>query len=370
VTDASGRKRLVRLAQLALVPLVVVGVFVGILPRIADLDQVWSIIASMGWLQVAVLVLVALWNLVTYWPVVVAATPGLSLLQAAVVVQSSTTVAMTVPGGGALAVGVSYRMYTSWGFARGQVATTALVTGIWNIGIKLLLPVAALGLLVLGGDDEPGLVSAAITGAVALVVAAVLLGLALWRAEAARSVGEGTARVVSGVRRLAGKPPVGGWGEAAVRFRSQLLGIIRSRWPYLTIAELSSQLAVFLVFLAAVRFAGSGAHEVGWDEILAVFAFVRLASAIPVLPGNVGLAELGYIGGLVVAGADKPEAVAAVLVFRVLTFYAQIPIGGLTYLVWKRNREWRKPRSGSGAEEPGHPEGLAQDSLTPTATRN
>ena len=58
--------------------------------------------------------------------------------------------------------------------------------------------------------------------------------------------------------------------------------------------------------------------------------------------GNVGLAELGYVAGLVVAGGDQPEVVAAVLVFRFLTYYAQIPIGGITYLVWRRNRTWRK----------------------------
>ena len=34
--------------------------------------------------------------------------------------------AMTVPAGGAVAVGVSYAMYSSWGFGASQVALSAL----------------------------------------------------------------------------------------------------------------------------------------------------------------------------------------------------------------------------------------------------
>jgi len=96
--------------RLLLFPAVVAAVFVGVLPRIADLDQVWAAIGSLTSAQYLVLALLAAWNLLTYWPMLVAAMPGLTLAQAAVVCQSSTTVAMTVPGGGALAVGVSYAM--------------------------------------------------------------------------------------------------------------------------------------------------------------------------------------------------------------------------------------------------------------------
>ena len=52
--------------------------------------------------------------------------------------------------------------------------------------------------------------------------------------------------------------------------------------------------------------------------------------------------ELGYIGGLVAAGGDKPSVVAAVLLFRTLTFGIQIPLGGFTYLIWRGNKRWRR----------------------------
>jgi hypothetical protein len=38
----------------------------------------------------------------------------------------------------------------------------------------------------------------------------------------------------------------------------------------------------------------------------------------------------------------RDQAVAAALLFRLLTYVLQIPLGG-TYLIWQRNKSWRKP---------------------------
>ncbi|MGH9277885.1 MAG: hypothetical protein ACRD12_07235 [Acidimicrobiales bacterium] len=47
--------------------------------------------------------------------------------------------------------------------------------------------------------------------------------------------------------------------------------------------------------------------------MLAVFAFARLVTAIPLTPGGVGVMELALIGGLVTAGGERAAVVAAVL---------------------------------------------------------
>src|SRR6185503_4514423 len=138
------RRRLRRLIQAGIAVVVVGAAFLGVLPRIADLDRVWAIMRSLSFTELAILIGLAAWNVVTYWPMLVAAMPGLTLGQAAVVCQSSTSVAMTMPGGGAIAVGVSYAMYTSWGFSPASVALTTLLTGVVNLSFKLLLPVVAL----------------------------------------------------------------------------------------------------------------------------------------------------------------------------------------------------------------------------------
>ena len=50
--------------------------------------------------------------------------------------------------------------------------------------------------------------------------------------------------------------------------------------------------------------------EAGWVEVLAVFAFVRVATSVPLTPGGLGIVELGLIAGLTAAGGDRPEVVA------------------------------------------------------------
>ncbi|MFL5799396.1 MAG: YbhN family protein [Actinomycetota bacterium] len=336
----SFRARAFRVVRVALFPAIVALVFVGILPRIADLDQVWRVITGMSSTEIAVLVVLALWNLVTYWPMLVAAMPGLSLGRAAVVCQTSTTVAMTVPAGGAIAVGVSYRMYTSWGFTTGQVALSAMVTFVANMSFKLLLPAVSLAALAATGGTTADELPGAVAGVAVFLAAFAVLALALRSERFARGIGALAGRVAAPYLRLVGRPPAPAWGQSAARFRGRIVGLFRSRGAMLAAAELVSQLSVFLVLLAAVRFTGTPERVVTWAEVLAVFAFVRLATAMPIVPGNVGIAELGYIGGLVLAGGSRPQVVAAVLVFRFLTYFAQIPVGGLTYLVWRRRRRW------------------------------
>ena len=115
-TEASASKTK-RAIQSIISLVIVVGIFVGVMPQIADYTDVWAIIRSLTWLESVTLIAVAFWNLATYWFVLVAALPGLRLRETAVVNQSSTAVSNTLPGGGAIGVGVTLAMLTSWGFS-------------------------------------------------------------------------------------------------------------------------------------------------------------------------------------------------------------------------------------------------------------
>ena len=318
---------------------VMVGVlYWGVLPHVADLDAVWDVIRSLSTRSIVALAALGLWNLITYWPMLVAAMPGLSFAQAAVVGESSTAVAMTIPAGGVVAVGLSYSMYASWGFSAAAVAGSALVTFLANMYFKLLLPGCALVLLALFGKPTTGLVVAGFAGAVIAVGVAVLVAAIVRHERPARRLGAAAESVVSFARGLAGRDPVTMWGERAARFREEIFELLRDRWQQLFTAELVSQLSLFAVLLATLRLLHVSASEVSGAQVFAVFTFVRLGSSFPIVPGNVGLAELGYIGGLTLAGGDRAEVVAAVLLFRFLTYFVQIPIGGATYLAWRRGR--------------------------------
>jgi uncharacterized membrane protein YbhN (UPF0104 family) len=350
--DRPPRKLGWRIAQIAFSIAITVGIFVYAIPKLADYSAAWHAVTRMSALKLGVLVGAMVFNLITYWWQNMSSMIGLGFFQAAVNNQTTTSVADTVPGGGYLAVGVGYGMYHSWGFSNSAIALSALVTGIWNILMKLGLPVIALALLAVTGYANASLVVASLIGLAILIGAVVLLALVLWKKELARTIGTGLGRVASAVRTLLRKPPVHDWGEAAVKFRHETIDLVARRWPQLTITTIVSHLALYLVLLLSLRFVGVSEQEVSWAQVLGVFAFGRLLTALPITPGGLGLVELSYIGGLILAGrgqTDVPSDVfhaqvaGAVLLFRALTYGVQIPLGGLAYLIYRAKSSWRHP---------------------------
>ena len=351
--DRPRRKRVIRVIQASLSALVLVAIFGLILPQIASYADVWATIRALTWIEMLSLIAATVFNLFTYWWQMQAAMPGLTLGQAAVSNQTSTTVSNLVPGAGVVATGLMYGMFHSWGFTGSEVALLASTTGIWNTFLKLGLPIIAVALLAIVGRATNTLLAPALIGLVFLAGSVVLFAMMLWKKSFARTIGARLGKIWSSIRGLFNKPPAETWGEAAVRFRKQTIGLVVARWPALTITTIASHLALWFVLVLSLRHVGVSAQEVSTIQVLAVFAFVRLISAIPITPGGVGVVELGLIGGLYAAGrahADVPldefkvQVTAAALLFRTLTFGVQIPLGGFTYLIWQRKKSWRKPQ--------------------------
>jgi putative heme transporter len=349
--DKTAKKRLIRIAQIVISLVLVVGIFAFAIPKIANYGDVWRAVTAMTPIEIGSLVLVSALNIITYWPVMAASMPGLTIGQAAVNNQSTTSIANTMPGGGWIATALAYTMYRSWGFTNAEIGLSTIVTGVWNTFIKLGMPIIALGALAATGRMNASLIIPTAIGILVLLVAVGLFAGMLWKKSMARAIGGGLGKVASLIRKPFHKAPVH-WGDAAARFRKQTIGLIAKRWPALTVSALVSHFALYLVLLLALRHVGVSEAEISWAQVLGVFAFVRLISAFPITPGGIGLVELGYIGGLYVAGrthADVPldvfkaQVAAAVLVFRTLTFVLQIPLGALTYLIWQRKKSWRKP---------------------------
>jgi uncharacterized membrane protein YbhN (UPF0104 family) len=351
-----GHSRTRQIVQIVLSVVVVVAIFAFAIPKIADYASVWRAVTSMTWLELTTLVLATVFNLLTYWWQNMASLPGLGLWQAAVNNQTTTSIADTIPGGGYLAVPIGYAMYRSWGFSSSAIALSVATTGIWNIFLKLALPLVALGLLALNGEASGAIVTASLIGVVVLVIAVGLFALMLWREELARRIGSAAGRPVNAVRRLLHKERVE-VGDAAVGFRGQIIELVRDRWLALTATTILSHLALWFILLLALRHVGVSESEISTVQVLGVFAFGRLISALPITPGGVGVVELTYIGGLVLAGrahADVPpdvfraQVAAAVLVFRTLTYGIQIPLGGFTYLIWRSKKSWGRSASDEG----------------------
>ena len=102
---------------------------------------------------------------------------------------------------------------------------------------------------------------------------------------------------------------------------------------------LLGSLATEVLFAAAL---GLFAHGFGYDislaELLVINIGVSLLGSLVPVPGNIGVAEFGLTVGLVAAGMTEETAFAAVLLYRIATFYLP-PLWGFVALGWlQRNR--------------------------------
>ncbi|MGD9701022.1 MAG: YbhN family protein [Acidimicrobiia bacterium] len=333
-----------RWLQGALSLAVVALIFGFLFPQVADYGEAWRTIRAMTWLEGATLGLVAAWNLISYWPLLTAAQPGLRVREAAVASLASTAISNTLPGGAALGVGTTLTMQRSWGIPVADTALAAVVGGIWNNFVKLGLPIVALTLLAVTGEAGVGLAAAATIGLAVLVGAIIVFAVLLRSADTAARVGASAGAVVSAGRRVLRRGPVTGWDERARRFRQDIVGLLTRRWLRITVTTVVSHVSLYLVLLIALRHVGVSGEEVSSVRVLAAFAFVRLLSAVPLTPGGLGVVELGLTAALGSGLPDgtKNQVAAAVLLYRGLTWFAPIPLGIGCWVFWRANTSWRR----------------------------
>jgi putative heme transporter len=315
---------------------VVAATFAFVLPRIADYGHVWGVVKGLSWKQVLVLLLATLVNLATFAPPWMAALPGLGFRKAFVVTQASTASTYVAPGGAAVGLALSYGMLRGWGLPAHSVALAAALTGIWNQFALLGFPVIGLALLTLQKEQNAALQTVAVIGLAVFVVTAAGFAVALSTPRLGRLVGNTATRLVNWGLRILRQGPVGWTGDSFVRFRDEVVDLLRRRWHVLTLATLAGQLAVFVVLLVSLRVLGVSANEVSFVEAFAAWSLVRLLGSLPITPGGLGVVEVGLTGALVGFGGDNAEVVAAVLLYRFLTIVPTLVLGLLAGATWRR----------------------------------
>jgi uncharacterized membrane protein YbhN (UPF0104 family) len=330
-------------AVMTVVAIVVVWiVFAYVIPRFANYNNVFQVLGELKVTQLILLVAVALANLVSAWSMYQVSLPGLGFWQAAQLMLSQNLISNTMPLGAPLSLGLGYQVINSYGFGAKDFSIMLGVSGIWNSFAKLALPVVAVVLMVFAGHTTGAFVTMALIGVGILAAAVTLLVLIFWKRALAKRLGDLAGRAASRVLRPFHKGPVTTWGDALVGFRDRSVSIARRRWIALSLVAIAYQLTTYWVFLLSIRFSGITASQVSGIDAFGVFAFARLVSMIPITPGALGIAEASYTGFLVAAGAPQPQAVAAVLLFRGLTYLMPLPLGLPAYLAWLVKHKWKR----------------------------
>lgn len=285
-----------------------------------------------------------------------AALPGLKLRHAVAADWATTAVTNTVPGGSAIAFGMTWSMYRSRGLGSRDIARCLVVTGVWDTIAKFATPLVAVLWLSTERPVGSGLREAAVVG-VALFSVVLVLGAILLSGPA---VAEGLGRLLDRLR-------LGShWPLRLRNLRDDTVWLLRTRWWILTFWTVAGHLNLYLLLTLCLRAVGVPSSDLSLAAILAALAFGRLVTALPVTPGGLGVLEVGLTGALATVGrADHAALVAAVLLFRSCTFLLPIPLGIVSWTTWSLRRPSPTPDPDAPAPAPDGDDPLDPDLLPP-----
>jgi putative heme transporter len=333
----SVRKVLIR-AAITIVALVFSGLLIA---RVFD-DFDWSeVLDAMGSLSGTEVI-----SLAMTWVVFISAQglmtssllPGLPVRRGVMAYLGPAAVSSAIPGPSDLPV--RYKMFLSWGLDPREAQLAVGANGIFSIGAKLLLPVVAGVILALTPIPVSGAASALMTVSIVLGVVLVVIGVVFGSERRTAAAGRFLSPVWrAGLRLLRKEAGDQDLPERLVAVRNDALRTVRDRWWMATWAAflVSSLKAVLLIM--CLRFVGVDADVLRWVPIFVVFALVEGMSAVPIMPGNVGVAEVAYISMLTaIAGGENVNAIASgILLFRLLTWLILIPAGLGALALWRNN---------------------------------
>lgn len=244
-----------------------------------------------------------------------------------------------VPLGGPLATALRWSIARDAAVPTTTFASTLVAYGVATTFVTWLLPLGVL--LAELTRQSPDRTDLALIGVCAAVVGGsavfwtVVLGserIAGWMAQWLRRMRD---RIAHRVPAAAGHDP----GEALLAVRDSLRSVAR-RPTGLLGRTFVAQSCSAVILLVALRGLGVGA-ELATLEFFRVYFVVTLLSSFAPTPGGVGVIEAGLTGALVAAGVSAPTALAAVLVYRLLTYVTPIVVGASLYVAWRigvRNR--------------------------------
>jgi len=249
-----------------------------------------------------------------------------------VTVYAANAMSVSVPlAGPGLAAAYLFRRFTRFGAGAAGAGWTLLAGG-------LISTTAWVVVLAVGGLASGRTVALAITvPALALAVAAAAAIAAAARYPRVRQVLENfLARALTRVARLLGWPATD--QKLALRAWVQRFGALRlptSNWALAfgdSLINWFTDAAVLTVGIIAV-----GAH-VPWHDLLLVYAAGVGAQGLSLTPGGLAITEGAISLALVASGMPVRQAVAAAVLYRLISFWFNATLGWLILLVLQARR--------------------------------
>ncbi len=269
----------------------------------------------------------------------------------------------SLPGGPAFASLFAYRQYRRRGADEALAGWTIVATGV--CAALSLAGLTVIGLLA-AGNKASRLNLTDVT--LAVLGGSLVLAFAVWRTHRLAAVTGWAARLVErsahlGGRRAnsrsrqgeAGNAGAAGVGAAVVARVTRRLQEVRPNRRQVAAAlgwSLANWACDCSCLVAAFVAVGSA---VPWRGLLLAYGAGQLAANLPITPGGLGVVEGSLTIALVAYGGGQASTVAAVLIYRIISFWASLPVGWISWAVLVAEARARSGGERSGGR--GGPDG-------------
>ena len=260
------------------------------LPRIAHTTwtDVWATLSGLQASTVVgltILMISGLW-LVTF--LYTGSLKGLSHGQAMIVNACGSSIGNLLPGGGAAGVVVTYHQLRSWGFLRRDISTMVIVTGVWNVLARVVLPVVGILAILIGiGQLNPVVAQAAIIGALIGLAVIVAFWGVLASEDFAHKLGRQSTRVWRRIRRK--KAADTDFEKTLVGMRHDIIEIVRYGWLEMTYGLVGFFGVYYILFWFCLNSMGV---QMPFAYMFGAYTVGRLLTAVGITPGGLGGARL------------------------------------------------------------------------------
>ncbi len=271
-----------------------------------------------------------------------------SFIQMAIATEAFVGAANSIVGGGGIGTGLRAAMLRSWGVKPRHIAVSVLGASVapsfamWSLAFCHTWP------RVIRGDSTQmeRLVALASIGFLAVP------GTFWWLALRRPPVFAAVSRRIHGLRdRVLARFPesrIAKSSLAKANLESHIEDVrvhgremVRTRGVLMFFAALAGQLLMATILLACVRALGAPTQDINALEIYRAFALLRVMSSFVPIPGGLGVLDLGLLGVLSAGGVDRPIGMAAIALYRGLTFFLPMVSGAMCAALWRSQQRSR-----------------------------
>jgi hypothetical protein len=314
--------------------------------RKGELAGATSYLEHMDWVWLVVAIVLEIGSIVAYGAlqrqILLSGDLDLGLPRSTAITLAYNSLTNSLPGGVAWGSLFSYHQFRVRG-ADETLSVWAIVADNACAAVTLAA-LATVGLIVAGSSQTSGLGVVAPTFGV--IVGIVVVVVVAWRRGLLRTLATGA---VGLTKRVTGRPRA---TPRAVVDRSfaRLTAVTPSRrqWGVALSWAMANWVLDCGCLVAAFGVVGA---PVPWRGVLLAYGAGQLAANLPITPGGLGVVEGSITIALVAYGGAETTTVAAVLVYRVLSFWASLPIGWGTAVVLEIHRRTGRGQPHGGQSE-------------------